>query len=89
MKTLLIFVPCALYNEEPGNLCGVVQETKEESVKSNFIFGITDKLNRNYVAEQCSIIMYYCGEGLPSISLGKKSDWVLLGLNANSFCMKY
>lgn len=88
METLLIFVPCALYNEEPGVLCGVVQETKEESVKSYFIFGMTYRLNRNYGAEQCNIIGYYCGEGLPSIALGKKSDWVLLGLCGCEFVLR-
>jgi len=88
METLLIFVPCALYNEKPGILCGVVHETKEECVKSYFIFGVTDRLSRNYGEEQCNIIGYYCGEGLPSISLGKKSDWVLLGLCECEFVLR-
>lgn len=87
METLLIFVPCALYNEEPGSLCGVVQETKEECVKSYFIFGRTDRLNRNSGAEQCSI-GYYCAESSPSVSLSKKSDWVLLGLCESEFVLR-
>jgi hypothetical protein len=85
---MLIFVPCALYNEEPGVLCGVVQETKEECVKSYFIFGKADRLNRNYGAEQCNVIGYYCGEGSPNISLSNKSDWVLLGLCECEFVLR-
>jgi hypothetical protein len=88
METLLIFVPCALFNEEPGYLCGVVQETKEECVKSYFVFGKTDRLNRNYAEEHCKIIGYYCGECSPSISLSKKSDWVLLGLCECEFILR-
>jgi hypothetical protein len=88
METLLIFVPCALYNEEPGTLYGVVQETKEECVKSYFIFGKTDRRNINYGSGQCNIIGYYCGKGSPSVSLSKKSDWVLLGLCECEFILR-
>jgi hypothetical protein len=81
METLLFFLPCALYKEEPGTLYGVVQESKEEYVKCYFIIGKTEGRNRNSGAEQCSIIGYYCKEDAPfSISSRQKLDWVLLGL---------
>lgn len=81
METLLIFVPCALYNEEPGTLYGVVQESKEEYVKAYFIIGKIQGRNRHSGVEQCRIIGYYCKEDAPfSISLGHELDCVLLGL---------
>ena len=47
-----------------------------------------NRLNRNYGAEQCNIIRYYCGEGLQSISLGKKLDWVRLDLCECEFVLR-
>lgn len=87
METLLIFVPCVLYNEEPGALCGVVQETKEEYVKCFFVIGKAERRYRNYSAKQCSIIGYYCKGSPPSFSFRHKSDWVLLGLHGSEFIL--
>lgn len=81
METLLIFVPCALYNEEPGTLYGVVQESKDECVKAYFIIGKTEGRNRISGIEQGRVIGYYCKENAPcSISVGERLDSVLLGL---------
>jgi hypothetical protein len=81
METFLIFIPCALYNEEPGILCGVVQESKEEYVKCYFIIGRIQGRNKNAGVEQCRNIGYYCKEDAPvSTSFGQKSDFVILGL---------
>jgi hypothetical protein len=81
METLLIFVPCALYKEEPGTLYGVVQESKEECVKCYFIIGKTEGRNRNSGVDQCRIIGYYCKEDAPiNVCLRQKLDFVILGL---------
>jgi hypothetical protein len=88
METLLIFVPCTLYNAEPGALYGVVQETKEECVKSFFVIGKSEGLNINSGIEQCNTIGYYCKEGSPpSVSFGQKFDWVLLGVCGCEFIL--
>jgi hypothetical protein len=87
METLLIFVPCALYNEEPGALYGVVQETKEEYVKCYFVIGKVEGQNRNNGVEQCNIIGYYCKGSPSSVSFKQKSDWVLLGLCGSEFIL--
>jgi hypothetical protein len=81
METLLIFVPCALYNEEPGNLYGVIQESKEECVKCYYIIGKTKGRNTNSRVDQCRIIGYYCKEDAPiGVCFGQNLDAVILGL---------
>lgn len=87
METLLVFVPCALYNEEPGTLYGVVQETKEEYVKCYFVIGKAEGLNENYGVEKCNIIGYYCKGSSSSVSFKQKSDWVVLGLCGSEFIL--
>jgi hypothetical protein len=81
METLLIFVPCALYNEEPGTLYGVVQESKEEYVKCYYIIGKTRGQNTNSKVDQYKIVGYYCKEDAPiGVRLGQELDAVILGL---------
>ncbi|XP_069692380.1 phosphatidylinositol N-acetylglucosaminyltransferase subunit Q [Periplaneta americana] len=92
METLLIFVPCALYNEEPGLLYGMIQETKEEHVKSYFIIGKVPGENRRVKSKhkQCNVVGYYYKESLPttySVKQNRPTDWLLLGLHGCEFIL--
>ncbi|KAJ9585353.1 hypothetical protein L9F63_002850 [Diploptera punctata] len=84
METLVIFIPCVLYNEIPGLLYGVTQQT-EERVKSYFILGKYHKYKAP-TNTRCKIIGYYCKENLPMKSLSThKEDWIVIGLKNSEF----
>ena len=86
MKPVIIFIPCFLYNQSAGLLYGIVREIEE--VRSYFILGICDVLNRTLKLKntRCSAIGYYCKDRLPSKELiTHKQDWLILGLKQHDF----
>ncbi|PSN57164.1 hypothetical protein C0J52_01471 [Blattella germanica] len=87
METLLIFVPCSLYEEEPGILYGIIQETKEKAIKAYYILGKTSTSDSSKdTIYKKRALGYYCENNLPSKHMLKhRRDWLILGLKNGEF----